>query len=651
MASDRVGFCAPAPCQARLAPPYARPSPNWSRPPLLRSSILVAVTAVSIGIARADAAIVDKDGGRWALAVFLALFIAGMGGITAFAARDGKTRSRLIAARRSVARLRNSARSGFVVVRIQWRTAMNRCALACASIVALAADPAAAQTFRSSAGNLNVETVARGLRHPWGLAFLPDGRMLVTERPGQMRIAARDGKLSPPLAGVPRVFASGQGGLARCRARSRLCPQQHHLFLLRRAGERRRAHVDGARAPCRRRKLEDVRVIFRQEGPLSSGNHFGCRIVQTPDNNLFLTTGDHFTTRDEAQNLANHLGKIVRMRPDGSVPPDNPFVGRQGAKPEIWSYGHRNMQGAALQPGSNRYWTHEHGARGGDEINVPQAGKNYGWPVITHGIDYSGAKIGIGTHKEGMEQPVWQWTPSIAPSGMAFYAGDLFPAWRGHLFVGALAGKMLVRLEVDGERVGKEERLLRELGERIRDVRSGPDGALWLLTDSSSGRILRIAPCALRIVPRFGETAVAPPVADPFCAAARGWYRACADARSAPQGPRRINRTAWSRCTSRLLPTMRASSPFARRSPQSPNGAFRRACGCRQRARILLGARFSPAASIRRSPASKTWLLPSGSKLAAARAGTGWPASPPSRARNAHPLAGGRDLRPAKPRL
>jgi aldose sugar dehydrogenase len=372
-------------------------------------------------------------------------------------------------------------------------TGMNWCALACASLVALAANSAAAQTVRSSAGNLTVETVARGLRHPWGLAFLPDGGMLVTERPGQMRVATRDGKLSQPLTGVPRVFASGQGGLHDV-ALDRDFARNNTIYFCFAEPANGGARTSMARARLANDKLEDVRVIFRQEGPLSSGNHFGCRIVQTPDGNLFLTTGDHFTYRDQAQNLANHLGKIIRIRPDGSVPPDNPFLNRQGAKSEIWSYGHRNMQGAALQPGSNRYWTHEHGARGGDEVNIPQAGKNYGWPVITHGVDYSGAKIGIGTHKGGMEQPVWQWTPSIAPSGMAFSAGNLFPAWRGHLFVGALAAKMLVRLEVNGERIVKEERMLTELGERIRDVRSGPDGALWLLTDSPAGRILRVAP-------------------------------------------------------------------------------------------------------------------------------------------------------------
>ncbi len=235
-------------------------------------------------------------------------------------------------------------------------------------------------------------------------------------------------------------------------------------------------------------------MLFQQDGPPSSGNHFGCRIVQARDGNLFLTTGDHFRYPDEAQNLGNHLGKVIRLTPDGGVPADNPFVKRAGAKPEIWSYGHRNMQGAALHPQSGKLWTHEHGARGGDEINIPEAGKNYGWPVITYGIDYSGAKIGVGTHRDGMEQPVKYWVPSIAPSGMAFYTGDLFPKWRGNLFVGALAGQMLVRLDVNGEKVGSEERLLQNLRERIRDVRQGPDGALYLATDNSNGRILRVSP-------------------------------------------------------------------------------------------------------------------------------------------------------------
>ena len=241
-------------------------------------------------------------------------------------------------------------------------------------------------------------------------------------------------------------------------------------------------------------RLDDVKVIFRQEGPLSSGNHYGCRIAQADDGNLFVTLGDHFSYRDEAQNLGNHLGKLIRIAPDGSVPSDNPFVGRADAKPEIWSYGHRNEQGLAINPATGELWEIEHGPRGGDEVNIVGKGKNYGWPVIGYGIDYSGAKIHDSTAKDGMEQPVKYWVPSIAPSGMAFYTGKLFPKWTGSLFTGALAGKMLVRLPLNGNTVTSEERLLQNLNERIRDVRQGPDGALWLLTDSSAGRILRVSP-------------------------------------------------------------------------------------------------------------------------------------------------------------
>lgn len=368
-------------------------------------------------------------------------------------------------------------------------------ASAVAVVVSATAACAAPQTYPSSAGNLTVETIASGLVHPWALAFLPDGRLLVTERPGRMRIVAEGGKLSPALAGVPAVFARSQGGLHDV-VLDRDYAQNTTIYFCfaepATGGGRTslaRARLVDEGAP----RLDDVKVIFRQEGPLSSGNHFGCRIAQAPDGNLFLTMGDHFTHRNEAQNLANHLGKIVRIRPDGSVPPDNPFVGRAGAKPEIWSYGHRNAQGAAIHPQTGKLWMHEHGPRGGDEINIAEAGKNYGWPVIGYGIDYSGAKIHESTHKAGMEQPVKYWVPSIAPSGMAFYAGDLFPAWRGNLFVGALAGQALVRLEVNGEKIGTEERLLQPLRERIRDVRAGPDGALWLATDNSAGRILRVS--------------------------------------------------------------------------------------------------------------------------------------------------------------
>jgi glucose/arabinose dehydrogenase len=243
-------------------------------------------------------------------------------------------------------------------------------------------------------------------------------------------------------------------------------------------------------------RLDDVKIIFRQEGPLSSGGHYGCRIVQANDGNLFVTLGEHFKYRDEAQNLGNHLGKLIRIAPDGSVPADNPFIGRAGAKPEIWSYGHRNEQGLAINPASGDLWEIEHGPRGGDEVNIIGKAKNYGWPVIGYGIDYNGAKIHESTAKDGMEQPIKYWVPSIAPSGMTFYTAALFPKWTGSLFTGALAGRMLVRLSLNGNTVTGEERLLPNLNERIRDVRQGPDGALWLLTDNSAGRILRVSPAA-----------------------------------------------------------------------------------------------------------------------------------------------------------
>jgi glucose/arabinose dehydrogenase len=362
----------------------------------------------------------------------------------------------------------------------------------------LMSQPAFSQkpVFKSEAGNIQVETIASGLVNPWGLAFLPDGRMLVTERLGRMRIVTRDGKMSPPLAGVPKVFAASQGGLLDVITDRNFAQNRTIYFCYSdpvSGGAQTslaRAVLDAGETP----KLDDVQRIFRQEGPPSSGNHFGCRIVQMPDGNLFLTMGDHYAPRDQAQNLGNHIGKIVRIAPDGTVPKDNPFVGRQGAKPEIWSYGHRNSQGAALNPVSGKLWMHEHGPRGGDEINIPEAGKNYGWPVIGYGIDYSGVKIHEATQKPGMEQPVTQWTPVIAPSGMAFYQGDLFPKWKGNVFIGGLATRILVRLELNGERVVREERLLRDLNERIRDVRAGPDDALWLLTDNQAGRILRLSP-------------------------------------------------------------------------------------------------------------------------------------------------------------
>jgi aldose sugar dehydrogenase len=352
-------------------------------------------------------------------------------------------------------------------------------------------------SFASSAGQLEVQTAASGLVHPWSLAFLPDGRMLVTERPGRMRIVTAEGQLSSPLKGVPEVWASGQGGLLDVIIDKSYAQNNtvYFCFAERTAGGGRTA-VARAKLNDANGRLDDVKIIFRQEGPLSSGNHYGCRIVQANDGNLFVTLGEHFNYRNEAQNLGNHLGKLIRIAPDGSVPSDNPFAGRGDAKPEIWSYGHRNEQGLAINPASGDLWEIEHGPRGGDEVNIIGKGKNYGWPVIGYGIDYSGAKIHESTAREGMEQPIKYWVPSIAPSGMAFYTAKLFPKWTGSLFTGALAGKMLVRLSLNGNTVTGEERLLQNLNERIRDVRQGPDGALWLLTDNSAGRILRVSPAA-----------------------------------------------------------------------------------------------------------------------------------------------------------
>jgi glucose/arabinose dehydrogenase len=316
-----------------------------------------------------------------------------------------------------------------------------------------------AQTFKSSAGDLKVETVVGGLVNPWALAFLPDGRMLVTERPGRMRIATPDGKLSAPLGGVPKVMASGQGGLHDV-VLDRNFAQNRTIYFCFAEPDQGGGRTTLARATLGEARLDDVKLIFRQDGPLSSGNHFGCRIA-----------------------------------PDGSAPSDNPFAGRSDAKPENWSIGHRNSQGAAIHPQSGKLWMHEHGARGGDEVNIPQPGKNYGWPVISHGVNYDGSPIGSGkSEMPGLEQPVKHWTPSIAPSGMAFYTGDLFPAWKGSLLVGALKDQMLVRLTLDGEKVTGEERLLQGLRERIRDVRVGPDGAVYLVTDNSAGRVLKIVP-------------------------------------------------------------------------------------------------------------------------------------------------------------
>jgi len=354
-----------------------------------------------------------------------------------------------------------------------------------------AADP----TFPSSAGNLSVQTIAGGLVHPWSLAFLPDGRMLVTERPGRMRIVTRNGQLSPALGNVPKVYAQGQAGLMDVLL-ARDFNQTHTIFVC----YAEPADGGGRIAVLRARLIEDETprldapsVIFRQKGPVSRGLNIGCRMVQAADGNLFVTLGDHFAPKDLAQKLDNHIGKIVRITSDGTSPSDNPFVGKQDALPEIWAYGLRNAQGLAFNPADGKLWEQEHGPMGGDEINIIEKGRNYGWPLVSYGVNYNGTPVGNGkATMEGVTDPVWHWTPSIAPSGMAFYTGDLIPGWKGSLFNGALKFELLSRLEIKGDKGMKEERLLRNMQERIRDVRQGPDGALYLLTDNSSGRILRI---------------------------------------------------------------------------------------------------------------------------------------------------------------
>ncbi len=366
------------------------------------------------------------------------------------------------------------------------------------AVLALVALPALAQeaprspTPSSIPIPARVTEVARGLEHPWGLAFLPDGRMLVTERPGRLRIVSRDGQVQPPLTGVPDVLAQGQGGLLDV-ALSPNFAQDRLVYLSYAEPGSGGASTAVARGRLGELGLEGTQVIWRQEPKVSGANHWGSRLVFRPDGTLFVTLGDRYGPRDRAQDLSSTLGKIIRINADGSMPRDNPFVGRSGARPEIWSYGHRNVQSAALDAGG-RLWTVEHGARGGDELNHPEAGKNYGWPVITYGVDYSGAKIGVGTSRPGMEQPVYYWDPVIAPSGAIIYTGNAFPDWRGNLFVGSLQPGRLVRLEIADNRVVREERYLGELGERIRDVRQGPDGLIYLLTDSGRGRILRLEP-------------------------------------------------------------------------------------------------------------------------------------------------------------
>jgi glucose/arabinose dehydrogenase len=297
---------------------------------------------------------------------------------------------------------------------------------------------------------------------------------------------------------VPPVLARSQGGLLDITLDPSFADNRFVYLAYAEPGEDNTAGTAVARGRLGTGRLEDVHVIYRQQPKVRGANHFGARLVFARDGMLFVTQGDRFDYRDAAQDLGSGLGKIVRLMPDGAVPHANPFVGRAGVRPEIWSYGHRNIQSAALHPQTGQLWTVEHGARGGDELNHPEAGKNYGWPVITYGVDYSGATIGAGTAKAGMEQPVYYWDPVIAPSGMTFYTGQAFPGWQGSLLIGSLRPGLLVRLILEDGHVAREERYLGELGERIRDVRQGPDGLLYLLTDSRNGRLLRVMPAAPR---------------------------------------------------------------------------------------------------------------------------------------------------------
>ena len=356
--------------------------------------------------------------------------------------------------------------------------------------IALSAAPSSTQP-RHESDPFKLTVVASGLEHPWGIAPLPDGRFLVTERPGRMRLVAKDGSLSAPLEGIPKVYARGQGGLLDVTLSPQFATDKLVYFSFAEPGNGG-AGTAVARGKLGTNKLDDVAIIWRQTPKVESPNHWGSRIVFRPDGTLFITTGDRYNQRPLVQNLSTTIGKVVRINADGSIPPDNPFVGKANAKPEIWSYGHRNAQAATLHPQTHELWTVEHGARGGDELNRAEAGKNYGWPVITYGIDYSGVKIGEGTAKAGMEQPVYYWDPVIAPSGATFYTGDAFPDWKGDLFVGSMQPGGLVRLKFGNGRVSEEHRYIGDPRQRIRDVRQGPDGSLYVITDAPRGQLLRL---------------------------------------------------------------------------------------------------------------------------------------------------------------
>jgi glucose/arabinose dehydrogenase len=355
--------------------------------------------------------------------------------------------------------------------------------------------PAAAQTVKTEEHSFRVVKLVEGLDHPWSLAFLPDGRMLVTERVGRLRVVKNGVLEKKAIEGLPEVTEHGQGGLHDVVLHPKFAENQL-IYLAYAARGRDGVGTELARGKLVGGRFEQVQVLFRQEPKGRSGNHFGGRIVFDRSGYLYLTLGER-GEKERAQKHDDHAGSVIRLYDDGRVPEDNPFVGKAGWKPEKFDLGHRNQQGAALHPKTGALWTHEHGPQGGDEINIIRPGRNYGWPIITYGVNYGiGTKIGEGTAKAGMEQPIHYWVPSIAPSGMAFYTGDKFPKWQGDLFVGALKFELLVRLRLDGERVVKEERMLKGVLGRIRDVRVGPDGYLYLLTDEGNGVLARLEPAS-----------------------------------------------------------------------------------------------------------------------------------------------------------
>lgn len=361
-------------------------------------------------------------------------------------------------------------------------------------VAAVACAGETSTAIRSEKHELKLVTLVEGLQHPWSIAWLPDGRMLVTERAGRLRLVSADFKLDPkPIEGLPKIVVGGQGGLFDVVLHPDY--KSNGWIYISYSGPGEGGHgTELIRAKLVGHRLVESKLLFTLEPKSGTGHHFGGRIVFDGKGHVFLTLGDR-GSQNRAQRLDDHAGSLIRLNEDGSVPKDNPFVNRSGARPEIYTYGNRNMQGAALHPKTGELWTHEHGPQGGDELNVMRPGRNYGWPIITYGANYgSGTRIGEGTRKEGIENPLHYWVPSIAPSGMAFYEGDKFPGWRGNLLVGALADAMLVRLELDGEKVVKEERMLRNAIGRIRDVRVGPDGYIYLLTDERRGVLARLEP-------------------------------------------------------------------------------------------------------------------------------------------------------------